>query len=222
MHFFFQRFRFKKKKLHHFPSFAQKTRQHSENQNKETLIFPSFSQRQNKQTFHTAHQAPIFCRADLMSLPHFSITNWNQNRNSVSFPSFPRNQKADWFWKPTWRAPTTVLQFSCCCEPEKRVPMYSIATKYLWSRGFWLMVTEATESCSSPSLRSSVLAIFEGLWEGCPDESDGALSEITGEMAWTSDIDALNQWRLRFSRAFPSARALRVGFRIFWFSFHFY
>lgn len=58
------------------------------------------------------------------------------------------------------------------------------------------MVLEATESCCSPSLRSSVLAIFEGRWgdsdrrlSKCFGESDRALSDI--DVALISDIDTL-------------------------------
>ena len=36
----------------------------------------------------------------------------------------------------TSRTPTTVRWLGCCWEPEKRVPMYSTATRYLWALGF--------------------------------------------------------------------------------------
>lgn len=47
----------------------------------------------------------------------------------------------------TSRTPTTVLQLSCFWEPEKRVPMYSMATRYRWTLG-WLWGFMAAPSSS--------------------------------------------------------------------------
>ena len=54
------------------------------------------------------------------------------------------------------------------------------------------MVSEATDSCCSPSLRSSALTIFEGLWGDSDRRSSKCFEQSDGAVELTSDIDAMN------------------------------
>jgi hypothetical protein len=117
----------------------------------------------------------------------------------------------------TSRTPTTVRKLGCCWDPEKRVPMYSIANRYRWILGFGLMGSCAGGCCSccssSPSLNSStaVFAILEGLWRDSEALSRKCLGFSVMNLNFSHFLDFQTGKKLGFSGSERwEAQGLRV------------
>lgn len=119
------------------------------------------------QTRHFNHHPKSLKTVSSVKLSHelllqkkkvFNSRDYRQSQAAIKDEEIEREIRAF-----TWRAPTTVLQLSCCCDPENRVPMYSMAIKYLWILGFGVMAS---------SDGFSDLEILEGFGEGEGDSRD--------------------------------------------------